>query len=664
MPVDKSDPFFKILRERNTGPDGKEKDPGLWDRLDHPICRDCQARYKEKFPGKPFAIVCSGIYSDPDFEKLAKSHGLNKHEVRELLDVAYWAKKYVKVLSPDGELVDFKARDYQMESLLCTAQRQVDRWGRGMGKTICGVIKELHTAMVRQNSRILIICPAQAQSQMWYDELTRIIDSSPELTASLQSRSKQPYFKISFVNGSVISIFTAGSQSGRNASSVRGQSPNRVRIDEMDLLAEEDWVAITPLLRRYENSEFHGSSTPTGRRGTFYKMCREFPDYKELHFPINRHPHWSGKMEEACRREARTEQNFLHEFMAEFGDLEDGVFAADLITRAKKPYLYSSCRPESGWKYYMGVDWNGRGIGTKIRIVGYNPVTKTRRVVYSETSDASTEENLQAIIRANRIWNCSKIYVDRGYGYVQDEMLRKYGESSNHPADKVFRDLVTIDFGAVLKTNRLVPKREGSKYLQDHELERPTKPFMVEGFVIAMEKCLFEFSDEDFTLEQQMRDYRIKAYSRHGWATQYESKSGDHDLDATMLAMLAVEMEHGLTSGKPATPIARLTYTPPPSPSGTVEERIRAFQEQLGIAGRSDIPVSKKEDPAKVVPAGDRLIAYPSRQNRPPAASYQVLDGPPHLSQSDPGSRTFQIRPGGRIPSQLLNPSRKPRRPY
>jgi hypothetical protein len=57
-------------------------------------------------------------------------------------------------------------------------------------------------------------------------------------------------------------------------------------------------------------------------------MCTQYADYRELHFPIMIHPDWSEEMEQACRREARTELNYVQEWLADFGDQEGGCFRA------------------------------------------------------------------------------------------------------------------------------------------------------------------------------------------------------------------------------------------------------------------------------------------------------------------------------------------------
>ncbi len=553
--------FLAPLLRAHSDEQGNLLDPDLTRRLQHPICQECHAKYQAKFPGKPFGIHCQGIFDDQYFQQIANRIGAQLSEVKGLLDVEEWAHKHVKLPDANGDMREFVAREYQRTALLCTARRLVDRWGRGLGKSTIGYIKELHKAFARKNYPIMIVCPAKAQAQMWYDNLNQIIDNDLELSQSVKSRKQQPFFTIEFFNGSKISIFTAGSQSGRDADAVRGQSPRRVRIDEQDLLTPGDYKAIMPLLRRFADSEFHGSSTPTGKRETYWEMCQNYPDYQEFHFPIQVSPDFSQEYEEACRREARTETAYIHEFLAEFGDQEGGVFKSAYVDLSKQPYLYSKQKPNGSIRYFMGVDWNGQGTGARVRIVGFDPATKKRRIVAHQAITSSNIDTINAIKLMNRRWQCEEIYVDAGFGFVQDELLRLVGHNPEHPADTKLRDIHVIDFGATIKTNKLVPNRGYEKYIQSRELERRTKPFMVEGAVMCLEDGLFEFSDEDKILDDQLRAYRVKTWSQHGYANTYEAGNvGDHDLDAVMLALLGIELKYGLFANRQAQKIATITH--------------------------------------------------------------------------------------------------------
>lgn len=576
--------FLSEVIKKNTNPDGTEKDKNLLSRMQHPTCVKCHELYKQKYPGKTFQIDCKGIYSDKDFaaREAAFKKKFPEEEYtqedrdndRSIFDVVFWAEKNIVVKNDVGDLVPFKARWYQEETLRCTSRHKIDRWGRGLGKTICGVIEELHKALTIKNLDILIVCPADAQSEVWYTEIEFQLNYSPALNGLAVKQKQQPFKFFKFLgNGSSISIFTAGSASGRGANSIRSQNPRRVRLDEQDFLNDEDYKAIDPLIVRFENSEFHGSSTPTGERSKFWQMCTQMMDYREFYFPITVHPRWvidPVGMEIKYRQHAKTEDVYRHEYLAEFSDPSSGVFKSVHIDAAKTEYKNKNMPSLQGYdcenyqancRYFMGVDWNGRGTGTRVRVVGYDPETKVRRLVAKATVDSiglTVMDSIQAIVDMNKRWHCEDIFVDAGFGFAQDELIRMAGNMSKDYDTQKLKDIHTIDFGAQLTFNRLISNRDPNKsnrYLpdpKDHELKRMTKSFMVEGAVLAFEHRLVQFSDTDTLLEEQLRAYRVKSYSAHGYANTYEvdGDCGDHDLDAFMLALMAVEQKYGLFATK------------------------------------------------------------------------------------------------------------------
>lgn len=574
--------FLSEVIKNNTNPDGTEKDKNLLARMQHPICVKCHELYKKKYPGKPFQVSCKGIYADRDFvaNEAAIKKAFPEEEYtqedrdndRSILDVVFWAEKHIVVKNDTGDLIPFKARWYQEETLRCTARHKIDRWGRGLGKTICGVIEELHKALTRKNLDTLIVCPADSQSEKWYTEIEFQLNNSPSLKELIVDQKQQPFKVFKFRStGSKISIFTAGSSSGRGANSIRSQDPWRVRLDEQDYLNENDYKAIDPLIVRHEPvSEFHGSSTPTGERSRFWQMCTQMMGYREFYFPITVHPRWGEELEILYRLQAKTDDVYRHEYMAEFSDPSSGVFKAIHIDAAKTIYTNLNMPSLRGYdcesykpnlRYFMGVDWNGKGTGTRIRVVNYDPETKIRKVTAAYTIDTpgmTTMDSIQAIVDVNKKWHCEDIFVDAGFGFAQDELIRMTGMMGKDRDTQKLRDIHTIDFGAQLKFNRLVSNRDpnrSSRYLldpKDVELTRMTKPFMVEGAVLVFEHRLIQFSDTDKVLEDQLRAYRVKTYSMHGHANTYEADGqfGDHDLDAFMLALMAIEQKYGLFATK------------------------------------------------------------------------------------------------------------------
>jgi hypothetical protein len=227
------------------------------------------------------------------------------------------------------------------------------------------------------------------------------------------------------------------------------------------------------------------------------------------------------------------------------------------------------------------------------------PATQVRRCVYKETIDidgSTTETSLAHIKFLNRIFHLDYIYCDKGFGFAQDELLRKMGRYPDDPQyiadDQKLMRANFIGSRETLKTNALVPKRDpDSPFLSDKELERTTKPFMVEGAVMAMEQLKVDIAADDERLEMQMRDYRVKTWSANGQAASYEAKNeGDHDLDAWILAMLGIELNYGLFFDPTAhIRLARLSYVP--TFGAAPQEKIEAARvaaAQRGIGSRSD----------------------------------------------------------------------------
>lgn len=625
--------FLSEVVKNNTNPDGSEKDKNLTARMKHPICVKCHEEYRKKYPDKPFIISCKGIYSDRDF--LARETAFKKKypeeeyteedrdNDRSIFDIVFWAEKNIVVKDNQGNLIPFQARWYQEETLRCTARHKVDRWGRGLGKTICGVIEELHKALTRKNLDILIVCPADSQSEKWYTEIEFQLNHSDALKDLEISQKQQPFKVFKFKgSGSSISIFTAGSSSGRGANSIRSQDPWRVRLDEQDYLNENDYKAIDPLIVRHEPvSEFHGSSTPTGERSRFWQMCTQMASYREFYFPITVHPNWSDELEILYRQQAKTDDVYRHEYLAEFSDPSSGVFKRLHVDAARVIYKHPTMLSLRGydcefWKanlrYFMGVDWNGRGTGTRVRVISYDPETKIRRVVDKLTVDKegyTITDSIQAIVDMNKKWHCEDIFIDAGFGFAQDELIKIAGSMSTDRDTQKLKDVHTVDFGAQLKFNRLISNRDPSKtkYLpdpKDDELKRMTKPFMVEGTVLAFEHRLVQFSEEDKVLEEQLRAYRIKTYSSHGYANTYEvdpADVGDHDLDAFMLAMMAAEQKYGIFATKESyRRLASFGYVPGwgvPSASAVISEKpVSAIDQRLERAGVPSRQITNKNE--------------------------------------------------------------------
>ena len=99
-------------------------------------------------------------------------------------------------------------------------------------------------------------------------------------------------------------------------------------------MAENDFSTVAMIAGERPDIGIVASSTPTGKRGTFYQMCKN-PSwgYAEFWHPSMDNPNWNKQMEDQFRAEL-TQSQYEHEILAEFGTEEAGVFSKDKVDKA------------------------------------------------------------------------------------------------------------------------------------------------------------------------------------------------------------------------------------------------------------------------------------------------------------------------------------------
>jgi len=252
--------------------------------------------------------------------------------------------------------------DYQEE--ICVVLRPVSRrLARGLGKPPSAVSKNSRKSPPARTFPILIAMPAQCAGQEVVRRIMQHIENDDELRHSVAKRNSSPTTRSpsSTVNDQHLH-HRCGLRQGKPplcAHNRRAASGSTSRTSERRRL-QSHHAAATPL---------PGNRVPRqldahGKRGTFWAMCTQYAGLPGNSIPHLRAPRWGseGMNEEALRREARTEDNYTHEFLAEFGDLATGVFKAVYVDAAKKPYKYAGLLPASCCFYFMGsIEWPGHG---------------------------------------------------------------------------------------------------------------------------------------------------------------------------------------------------------------------------------------------------------------------------------------------------------------
>lgn len=505
-------------------------------------CLRCREKVISKSKNKTFDVSCSGIF--PADYKLQQqvSRPLTESErqaANSLLDPVGWAEAvlgWTPRESKDGI-------PYQATMLRCDSKRVLSRCGRRIGKSDVMAIDMLYNASTKAYQKILVVCPQKSHAQVVYDRLTELIGQSTDLKNSLSRAVKTPYAEIEFHNGSAIKLFTSGSKSGSEGQSIRGQTADKIYLDEADYLEDADHNAIGAILYSSPDTTIWSSSTPTGRRQRFYEQAND-SRFREFHYASHVLPFWNEQMDKDARMDSGTEAGYQHEILAEWGEEVEGVYQNKYVDRAAVDFQYDDQVRQDGWMYTMGVDWNDTQIGTQIVVTGYNPAISKYRVVAKHCVDKigwTQIEAMNKIKEVNQYWRCAHIYCDAGFGTTQIELLQQFGErrltevGPEHP-DAMLRYVKGINAGGILETKNI---RTGVSE------NKPAKPYMIENSVRYFEHNIVEISKHDDELEMELLGYVVERRTAAGAPVyaQGNKRVGDHELDAMVLSLLAFTME-------------------------------------------------------------------------------------------------------------------------
>lgn len=395
--------------------------------------------------------------------------------------------------------------------------------------TMCGFM--LWLAFTRRDTTIVVATPYENQILVIWEQLLKFIEKSPQLRASVASSTKNPY-TIALKNGSKIKGFTAGTKAGNAGGSLRGQKADWIFLDEMDYMSDADFDTIYSIaLEAPRRIGVTCASTPTGRRGMFWKLCHD-PSWKEFHFPSTVNPEWDASMEDELKRMYSTQIAWDHEVKAEFGDETVGVFKKEFIDRAKANYEYI-LKPTYDAIRTIGVDWDKYSAETQILVLEFDRANRKFKVILREEipkSEFTLSEGVNKIIRLNEYFRPAYIYVDRGFGEYQVETLHLYG--SEHPETGLKDKVKGISFGESYEVKD--PITRTAKLT-------PIKPFMVNQVVYLLEQDMLMLNENDELIWRQMENYQVVRVSPTG--QPIFTSTDEHTIDALMLATLAFQVE-------------------------------------------------------------------------------------------------------------------------
>tara|TARA_Y100000310_G_C20685627_1_gene818748 strand:- start:1151 stop:3142 length:1992 start_codon:yes stop_codon:yes gene_type:complete len=531
----------------------------------------CKHKFTRGDPDASFNLSCKGIPKEYIAPEYLAELGMNKKMATAMLDPVTWANLFLDwhCTDPDGAhwkrkheagtlgalppYEEFQAkagksifhRPYQATMLRCSSKMKVFRIGRQAGKTECLCIAILHALFTNEKFQVTVIAPYQSQIDLIFTRLEELIKSNPTLHNDMLRCVKAPNYKIILKNESRVLGFTAGTRSGGDAAAARGQSGGMLVFDEADYLSPKDVNAALAIITNFPNATVWMSSTPTGRREKFYECCMS-REWKEFHYPSNINPNWTEELERFFR-DTLTEEGYEHEINADFSEQEAGVYQSKYVEAAQTNYCYEDMYREKGWHYAIGVDWNDTKIGVCIAVVGFNPADNCYYLVDKKIvskSDYTQLRGCEVVRQYNKLWRPFAIYIDRGFGATQEEILTLFGhrqrakEGKGHPDARLAHIVHAYVFGSSIEI-----RDPFSKQL----VKKNAKAFLVENSVRRFEQQDFRYpkKEEKELYTKSLLGYIVKNISLAGVPIyqQENEAAGDHFLDAVNLALVAFTLE-------------------------------------------------------------------------------------------------------------------------
>lgn len=409
----------------------------------------------------------------------------------------------------------------------------------------------------------VVATPYDNQARLIFDQLKTFIDNNPVLQDSVKSMTKNPYV-IEFKNKSVIRLFTAGTRSGSEGGSLRGQKASWLYMDEVDYMSDKDFEAISAIaLEAPKRIGIMVASTPTGKRAMFYKLCNELkfnqedtvhpgPDntyadsqydretaegWAEFYYPTMVNPEWSSSMERELKG-MYSQLAYEHEVLAEFGTETVGVFNKDYIDEAASDPYELLHKPKHDGPITIGIDWDKFGNATQIVVTQFDPQDERREDgvpgrgrfkvinrIEIPKGEFTYDKAVEMVCKLDKIYNPKFIYPDRGAGEYQIEMLRK------RLGDKV----KGIHLGSSYDVRDPFSREFDRK---------PMKPFMVSQATLLLERGMLRIPNKEIDEEifRQMTNYTVVRISPKSGEPTYTNED-EHALDAFMLSLLAFIIE-------------------------------------------------------------------------------------------------------------------------
>jgi len=222
-----------------------------------------------------------------------------------------------------AERVGLALDPWQRDVLRSTEQQVILNITRQGGKSTVSSLLALHTALYQSPALVLVLAPALRQAQ----ELFRKLRDGYFALGQPVPTVEESALRMELANGSRI-VCLPGTEA-----TVRGFSGAALLIvDEASRVPDPLYMAVRPMLA-VSGGRIVLLSTPFGKRGFFHHEWTEGVNWKRVAVTAYDCPRIARAWLEA-ERAAIGDFWFTQEYLCEFRESEDSVFAYDFITGA------------------------------------------------------------------------------------------------------------------------------------------------------------------------------------------------------------------------------------------------------------------------------------------------------------------------------------------
>ena len=301
------------------------------------------------------------------------------------------------------EVLGVELQHYQikMVSMMRNFKRNIFNLGRQIGKDFTISCYALWLCVTCANQKIVIVSPAQRQSDLLFDRIKAWIGSSDELFASVKNSTCEI---IEFKNGSRIYALPATSYI-RGFTEVTDAFMNEVAHG----IGEDSFAAVEPMLSRL-NGGLHLFSSPAGCDGMFWD-CWNNPAYHSMHLPSHANKFLSRDYLEEAKK-TLSSQRYDNEINAEFLESISNYFPRELISRCIQKYdpVLSPTSPDQ--VFFMGIDWGRIRDQTVVVVVSKQTTGEVRVERIKELDKVPFVIQLQEIHRLQNIYKCKRVMAE------------------------------------------------------------------------------------------------------------------------------------------------------------------------------------------------------------------------------------------------------------